>query len=53
MKDKVQLIPLHLFNIQIVEDKEKNKIIYENKKQEILENTIEAKREKIFFIEID
>lgn len=43
-----------LFNIQIkVENKERNKEIYENKKQEILENTIEAKREKIFFIEID
>jgi hypothetical protein len=42
-----------LFNIQITEDIQKNKIIYESKKQEILDNTIETKREKIFFIEID
>jgi hypothetical protein len=41
-----------LFNIQIVEDKEKNLEIYEKKKKEILENIIESKRNKVFFIEI-
>lgn len=41
-----------LFNIDIVSDKEKNIKIYEEKKQQILDNTIEYKRERIFFIEI-
>lgn len=40
-----------LFNINIVEDREKNIEIYENKKREILENTIDSKKDKIFFIE--
>lgn len=42
-----------LFNIDIVPDKEKNIQIYEDKKREILENTLESKREKLFFIEIN
>lgn len=43
-----------LFDINIVENKtkEENLIIYEGKKKEILENTIESKRNKIFFIEL-
>lgn len=41
-----------LFNISIVDDKEKNLELYKNKKKEILENTIESKRDKVFFIEI-
>jgi hypothetical protein len=41
-----------LFNIQIADDKDKNLEIYEKKKNEILENTIESKRDKVFFIEI-
>ena len=43
-----------LFDINIVENKtkEENLMIYEEKKKEILENTIESKRDKIFFIEI-
>lgn len=40
-----------LFNINIVEDRDKNIELYEQKKNEILENTIESKRDKIFFIE--
>lgn len=42
-----------LFNINIIDyDKEKNMDIYYEKKKEILENTIESKRDKIIFIEI-
>ncbi len=41
-----------LFNIKIVDDEDKNLELYEKKKKEILENTIESKRDKIFFIEI-
>ncbi|MDD3145099.1 MAG: hypothetical protein PHV23_03215 [Candidatus Gracilibacteria bacterium] len=42
-----------LFNINIIDyDKEKNMDIYYEKKKEILENTIENKRDKIIFIEI-
>lgn len=42
-----------LFNINIIDyDKEKNMKIYNEKKKEILENTIESKRDKIIFIEI-
>ena len=33
-------------------NKEKNIEIYNDKKKEILENTIESKRDKIFFVEI-
>jgi len=43
-----------LFNINIRKDytNEKNMDIYYEKKKEILENTIENKRDKIIFIEI-
>lgn len=41
-----------LFNIHIVDDVDKNNEIYQQKKKEILDNTIESKRDKIFFIEI-
>lgn len=41
-----------LFDINIISDEEKNMEIYENKKNEILENTIDSKRDKIFFIEM-
>lgn len=41
-----------LFNIEVHADPEKNREIYEKKKQEILENTIESKKDKLFFIEI-
>jgi hypothetical protein len=41
-----------LFNIDIVNDEEKNEEIYKQKIDEILENTIEYKREKIFLIRI-
>ncbi len=41
-----------LFNIKLSENPEKSISFYESKKTEILENTIESKREKIFFIEI-
>lgn len=42
-----------LFNINIIDnDNEKNMDIYYEKKKEIIENTIESKRDKIIFIEI-
>ena len=41
-----------LFNVKLSENPEKSINLYEGKKTEILENTIESKREKIFFIEI-
>jgi len=39
-----------LFDIKIT-DSDNNKYIYENKKQEILENIVESKKDKVFFIE--
>ena len=43
-----------LFDINIVKNKteEENMKIYEDKKNQILENTIESKRDKIIFIEM-
>lgn len=41
-----------LFNIEIHSDKQQNQRIYLEKKQQILENTIDSKKNKIFFIEI-
>lgn len=41
-----------LFNIEVHPDKEQNMKIYLEKKNQIIENTIEAKKEKVIFIEI-
>lgn len=43
-----------LFDIKIWNyDDEKNKQIYNDKKQEILDNIIDSKKDKVFFIEIE
>lgn len=42
-----------LFNIKIVEDKIENDRIYKEKKQEIIDNLREEKKNKVIFIEID
>jgi len=41
-----------LFNIQITQDPRKNQQAYEEKKEEIINNILPEKREKVFFIEI-
>ena len=41
-----------LFNINITEDPKLNDEIYKRKKKEIIDNTIDSKKQKIFFIEI-
>lgn len=41
-----------LFSISITDDPKKNREIYLNKKQEILTNIIESKKDKVFIVEI-
>jgi hypothetical protein len=41
-----------LFNIEVHPDEEQNRRIYLEKKNQIIENTIDAKKDKIIFIEI-